>query len=75
VSGTARVALAWPYGPGWFERPQNISGSAALIGDLELRGANQNKTSGTYCGFVEGSAGADCGGADVTAKPPYQWRD
>jgi hypothetical protein len=75
VSGAARVALGWPYGPGWFERPQTISGSAVMIGDLELRGANQNKASGTYCGIVEGSAAGTCDGADVTAKPPFQWRD
>jgi hypothetical protein len=74
VSGSARVALSWPYGPGWFERPQTISGSAILLGDLELRGANQTESSGTYCGFVDNTVTNNCTPTDVTAPPPYTWR-
>ena len=74
ISGTAKVALSWPYGPGWFERPQSVSGSAVLLGDLELRGANQSETSGSYCGFVDNTVTNDCGGVDVTTPPPYAWR-
>jgi hypothetical protein len=48
VNGSAKVLLSWPYGPAWFERPQTIGDSAQVIGDLELRGANTNKTSGAY---------------------------
>jgi hypothetical protein len=74
ISGGARVALSWPYGPGWFEKPQTVSGSAELLGDLELRGANKSESSGTYCGFVDDTVTNNCGGADVTLPPPYTWR-
>ncbi len=74
VSGTARVALSWPYGPAWFEKPQTISGSAVMLGDLELRGANQGESSGSYCGFVDSSVTSNCTGQDVTTPPPYAWR-
>jgi hypothetical protein len=74
VSG-GKVAMAWPYGPGWFERPQSISGTAELRGDLELRGANLSLSSGVYCGFVDNTTGSNCTGADVTVAPPYAWRD
>ncbi|HEX5101469.1 MAG TPA: DUF6055 domain-containing protein [Polyangiaceae bacterium] len=65
--------LAWPYAAGTFESPQSLSG-ATLLGDLEYRGANLNKSSGTYCGFVDSGVNDNCGGADVTAPPPYVWR-
>jgi hypothetical protein len=74
VSG-GKVALAWPYGPGWFEHPQSISGTAQLLGDLEFRGANQTESSGSYCGFVDNTITSNCTGADVTIPPPYVWRD
>jgi hypothetical protein len=74
VSG-GKVALAWPYGPGWFERPQSISGTTELRGDLELRGANLSLSSGSYCGFVDNTVTSNCAGADVTIAPPYVWRD
>ena len=70
-----KVALAWPYGPGWFERPQSISGTTELRGDLELRGANLSLSSGSYCGFVDNAISSNCTGADVTIAPPYVWRD
>jgi hypothetical protein len=74
IGGSAHVALSWPYGPGWFEKPQSISGSAVLLGDLELRGANQGESSGTYCGFVDNTVTNNCTPADVTTPPPYIWR-
>jgi hypothetical protein len=74
VSDTARVSLSWPYGPGWFEHPQTVSGDAILLGDLELRGANQSESKGSYCGFVDGTVTNNCSGSDVTVAPPYAWR-
>lgn len=74
VSGTAKVAVAWPYGPGWFEKPQQASGSAVLLGDIEYRGAGINKSSGLYCGFVDDKITTNCAGSDVTVAAPYAWR-
>ncbi|HXU65490.1 MAG TPA: sugar-binding protein, partial [Polyangia bacterium] len=71
--GTENVS--WPYAPGWFERPQSISGTAQLLGDIEYRGANQTETSGSYCGFVDNTISSNCTGADATVAPPYTWRD
>jgi len=73
--GGGKVSLAWPYGPGWFERPQSISGTTQLLGDLELRGANLSLSAGSYCGFVDNTINSNCTGADVTVAPPYVWRD
>jgi hypothetical protein len=70
-SGTESVA--WPYGPGWFDPPQTLSG-ASLLGDIELRGANLNEASGSYCGFVDETIKSNCTDADVTAAGPYTWR-
>ena len=75
VSGTAKVISAWPYSPGFFEKPQSVSGSAVLWGDIEYRGANLNKTSGTYCGFVDSSVDDNCSDSDLTSAAPYAWRD
>jgi hypothetical protein len=74
ISGSAKVELAWPYGPAWFEKPQSVSGSAVMLGDLELRGANQGESSGTYCGFVDNTVSNNCTPSDVTTAPPYAWR-
>lgn len=74
VSGSAKVAVAWPYSPGWFEKPQQASGSAVLLGDIEYRGANLNKSSGSYCGFVDSTINNNCASADVTVAAPYTWR-
>jgi Family of unknown function (DUF6055) len=74
LRGTATVRLAWPYGPGFFERPVSASGTAVLLGDLEYRGANTAKSSGTFCGFVDGQSASNCEQADLTAAPPYLWR-
>jgi len=71
TSGTESVA--WPYAPGWFDPPQTLSG-ASLLGDIELRGANLNEASGSYCGFVDDTIKSNCTGADVTAPGPYVWR-
>jgi hypothetical protein len=70
-SGTEQ--LAWPYAAGWFESPQALAG-ATLLGDLEYRGANLSKSSGSYCGFVDSSVDSNCTGAEVTSAPPYSWR-
>ena len=74
VSGSARVTLGWPNGPGWFERPVSVSGTAVLLGDIEYRGANLTEASGSYCGFVDNTITSNCTGADVTVAPPYVWR-
>ncbi len=74
VSGTAKVNVAWPYSPGWFEKPQTVSGTAQLLGDIEYRGANQGESSGSYCGFVDNTISSNCTGADVTTPAPYTWR-
>jgi len=74
VSGTATVKVSWAQGPGWFEKPQSVSGTAQLLGDIEYRGANMTETSGSYCGFVDNTISSNCTAADVTAAPPYAWR-
>jgi len=74
VSGSAEVRLAWPYGPTFFERPQTATGTAKLLGDLELRGANTSKSSGTYCGFTDNSTASNCTAKDITSPAPYTWR-
>jgi hypothetical protein len=70
----AHVSLAWPDGPGWFEKPVSINGSAGYVGDLELRGANTSKSSGRYCGFADGTTADNCSQSEVTVPPPYAWR-
>ena len=74
VSGSATVKASWAYGPGWFEKPQSVSGTAQLLGDIEYRGANMTESSGSYCGFVDSTIASNCMGADVTVAPPYAWR-
>jgi hypothetical protein len=74
LDGSASVKLSWPYGPGWFENPQTLSGSVSLFGDVELRGANRNESSGKDCGFVDVGMSNNCDVADVTVAPPYTWR-
>lgn len=74
IGGSAKVAVAWPYGPGWFEHPQSVSGTAQLLGDLELRGVNQTESGGSYCGFVDSTIQSNCTAADITQAPPYAWR-
>jgi len=74
VSGSAQVKVSWAYGPGWFEKPQSVSGTAQLLGDIEYRGANMTETSGAYCGFVDNTISSNCTAPDVTTPPPYAWR-
>lgn len=74
VSGNAQVRLAWPYGPGWFEKPQQASGTTQLLFDLEYRGAGTDKASGAFCGFVDEQTKDNCSAADVTTPPPYAFR-
>jgi len=74
VSGSAQVKVSWAYGPGWFEKPQSVSGTAQLLGDIEYRGANMTESSGAYCGFVDSTIASNCTAPDVTTPPPYDWR-
>jgi hypothetical protein len=74
IDGGANVTLSWPYGPGWFENPQTLSGSVSLFGDVELRGANRTESTGKDCGFVDVGVSNNCDMADVTVAPPYTWR-
>ena len=74
VSGSALVRVSWAYGPGWFEKPQSVSGTAQLLGDIEYRGANMTESTGSYCGFVDDTISSNCTGQDVTTAPPYAWR-
>ena len=74
VSGDTKN-VAWPYSPGLFEHPQSISGTAQLLGDIEYRGANQTETSGSFCGYVDDTISSNGTVTDVTAVPPYSWRD
>jgi hypothetical protein len=74
VNGSAKVVLAWPYGPAWFEKPQTVGDTAQVLGDLELRGANTSETSGSYCGFVDSTINNNCAMPDMTIAPPYVWR-
>ena len=62
------------YPLGFFEGSQAASGSATLIGDLEYRGQNLNKSSGTYFGFVDSGTAAASNTTDVTVAAPYAWR-
>ncbi len=72
--GGGTASVAWPYAPGYFETPQSLSGAAQLLGDIEYRGVNLSKSSGSYCGFVDGTTNSNCSGTDVTQPPPYSWR-
>jgi len=69
-----RVSVAWPYSPGWFEKPQTASGTTQLLGDIELRGASFGEASGAYCGFVDNTISSNCAGADLTTPAPFSWR-
>lgn len=74
VADAAQVVSAWPYSPGFFERPQRVSGTAKLLGDVEYRGANADKSSGSYCGYVDATTDSNCAMKDVTVPGPYLWR-
>jgi Family of unknown function (DUF6055) len=70
TSGTVRTTF---YPLGFFESGQGLSGGT-LVGDVEYRGANYNRTSGTCSGFVD-SATCTSPGTDNTPAPPYTWRN
>ena len=40
ASGSARVTLGWSNGPGWFERPVSVSGTAVILDRSLLRRDN-----------------------------------
>jgi len=73
VSGSATAAATF-YPLGFYEGGQSISGTAKLIGDIEMRGQGFSKSSGTYFGFVDSGSAAANNTTDVTAPPPYAWR-
>jgi len=68
-AGTARTTF---YPLGFFESGQGLSGGA-LVGDVEYRGVDLSRTSGTCAGFVDNATCVDPG-AEVTLAPPYAWR-
>jgi hypothetical protein len=70
TSGTVKTTF---YPLGFFESGQGLSG-ATLVGDVEYRGANYSRTTGTCSGFVD-SATCTSPGTDTTPAPPYAWRD
>jgi Family of unknown function (DUF6055) len=71
---SGKEQVAWPYAPGWpGETPQSLAG-ATLLGDIEYRGQDLSKTSGSHCGFVDSTINNNCAGADVTTPAPYAWR-
>jgi hypothetical protein len=71
VSGSAKAQTTF-YPLGFFETGQAISGSTALVGDVEYRGAGYNRSTGTCAGFVD-SATCLAPGTEVTTAPPYTW--
>jgi hypothetical protein len=68
-SGTVKTTF---YPLGFFANGQSLSGGS-LVGDVELQGANVNRSSGTCSGFVDGST-CTAPGSDATPMPPYAWR-
>jgi hypothetical protein len=73
LSGSA-VAKTTFYPLGFFEPTQSISGTAALVGDVEYRGASMTETAGTFYGFVDNTITAATNTTDITIPPPYTWR-
>jgi hypothetical protein len=72
ISGSAKAQTTF-YPLGFFETGQAISGSAALVGDVEYRGQGYNRSSGTCSGFVDAQT-CLAPGSEVTTPPPYTWR-
>jgi hypothetical protein len=70
ASATAKTTF---YPLGFFESGQSLAGTAVLFGDVEYRGDGAARTSGSCSGFVD-TATCLAVGADVTAAPPYVWR-
>jgi hypothetical protein len=72
VKDMARVETTF-YPPGFFEPGQSLSGTARLYGDVEFRGPNHNRSSGSFHGMVEPNTPSATIN-DVTVAPPYVWR-
>jgi hypothetical protein len=72
ITGVPTVRTTF-YPLGYFESPQTISGTANLYGDVEYRGANTDVSTGSFSGFVDGTATSQTT-TDETAKGPYTWR-
>lgn len=68
-AGTARTTF---YPLGFFESGQGLSGGT-LMGDVEYRGTNLSRASGTCAGFVDEATCVDPGD-EATPAPPYTWR-
>ena len=81
VSNSGHVGTVFQ-GPGTFEPRQAVSGSGQILGDVELRGADANVSSGVLYGFIDTAVRGDPQqGAnrtapvpEVTAPGPYVWR-
>ena len=72
VRGSAVLQSTF-YPLGWFANNASISGTARYLGDLEVW--SNSKTSGNFWGLVDdGWAGVDTM-TEVTAAPPYTWRN
>ena len=72
VGGSAQARTTF-YPLGFFEPGQSLSGTAQLLGDVELRGQGFGPTSGTYSGIVDNTSQSQ-NRSDVTLPPPYGWR-
>lgn len=72
VRDDARVMTTF-YPPGFFEPNQSLSGTATLYGDVEHRGAELDRSSGSFFGFVDANTGSSSID-EVTVPPPYAWR-
>ena len=81
VSGNAQVNTTFQP-PGTFEPQQVLTGTAQLVGDVELRGVGLNVSQGVFYGFLDAPTSQDVnqGSArtapvqEVTAAPSYVWR-
>lgn len=72
VSDSASVRSTF-YPMGWFGNNQTASGSANLLGDLEF--VASGKSSNNFYGFVDDSWNGVSSVTEVTAPPPYLWRE
>ncbi|WP_437752119.1 DUF6055 domain-containing protein [Sorangium sp. So ce1389] len=71
VSGSAVVQTTF-YPLAWFGNGQSVSGTARLLGDVEL--VSSSKSSNTYYGFVSDDWNGVQSATEVTVAPPYAWR-
>jgi len=70
VTGEAIVQSTF-YPLGWFTNNASASGTARLVGDLELY---SSKTSNTFYGLVDDAWAGVSSVTEVTPKPPYTFR-